>query len=261
MSKHIGYTSEKFRIDNGRIYKYTNDPNRVDFLKTQMNHLSLIGQKHPDAVPSNIKWEQNSHPEEWGYSMEYIDNAERLNDSHLTKVVILIDHCSNLYPKTDIPNFYTYVSYLASVIEKSRDLYDFVDYKYLIEEYISNLLKMDHYFAEETSSCHGDFTMENILVTGNRLVMIDPIHKSDQWSSWLQDVAKFYQNVYFSDVPKTLLFTEKINLIAAGKTVPVFNMIHLLMIANYIRMFPYIKDKPVILAKRYAEFKTLINTI
>lgn len=261
MSKHIGYTSEKFDISNGRIYKYTNDPNRIDFLKTQMNHLNRIGQKHSDTVPSNIRWEQSPDTQEWGYSMEYINNAERLNDSHLTKAVILIDQCSNLYPVTDIPNFRTYVSYLTSVIDKNRDLYDSVDYRYLVDRYIVDLLKKEKYFAKETSSCHGDFTMENILVTGNRLVMIDPIYKSDQWSSWLQDVAKFYQNIYFSDVPKTLLFTEKINLIAAGKSVPIFNMIHLLMIANYIRMFPYIKDRPVILNKRYDEFKTLINTI
>ena len=101
--------------------------------------------------------------------------------------------------------------------------------------------------------------MENILVQDDRIIMIDPIHKPNQWSSWLQDIAKFYQNIYFSDVPKTLLFTEKIDLIAAGKAIPLYKMIHMLMITNYIRMFPYIKDKPEIFRERYNEFKILIN--
>jgi hypothetical protein len=259
--KHIGYTSEQFRIDKGKIYKYTNDPNRIDFLRSQMNHLQQIGEKYPDSVPAKIQWEQNSHAEEWGYSMEYISDAERINESHLTKVIILIEHCSNLYPQRTVPYFGTFIDYLHSVVQKNSHLFFENDFRYLEKEYFPTLERMQDYFNEERSSCHGDFTMENILVDGTRLVMIDPIHKPGMWSSWLQDVAKFYQNIYFSDVPKTLYFTEKIDLIAAGKTTPIYKMIYLLMISNYIRMFPYIADKPEIFEKRYLEFQTLISSL
>lgn len=259
MENHIGYTSEKFNInaDNNRIYKYTNDPNRIEFLKTQMNYLKKIGEKYPDTVPSNIEWEDIIHA--WGYSMEYIKDANRINDSHLKNVIILIEHCSRILPKDKIPDFITFYEYIKFVLSKNVDLYEPGDYDYLASVFLTELSKLTDYFNEEKSSCHGDFTMENILVSGERIILIDPIYKSDQWSSWLQDIAKFYQNIYFSDVPKTLLFTEKIDLIAAGKGIPLYKMIHLLMITNYIRMFPYIKDKPEIYEKRYNEFKILIK--
>lgn len=259
MKQHIGYTSEKFtiNIDETRIYKYTNDHTRIEFLKTQMSHLKKIGEKYPDTVPSNIQWEDMSTA--WGYSMEYIKDANRINDSHLKNVIILIEHCSRILPKDSIPDFITFHSYIKDVLAKNAELYVTEDFTYLINNFLTDLQRLSSYFNEEKSSCHGDFTMENILVSGERIVVIDPIYKSEQWSSWLQDIAKFYQNIYFSDVPKTLLFTEKIDLIAAGKSIPLYKMIHMLMITNYIRMFPYIKDKPEIFVERYKEFKILIK--
>lgn len=261
MNKHIGYTSEQFDVSEGRIFKYTVDPNRIEFLKTQMNHLQSIGEKYPGSVPADIRWEDRPIDGKYGYSMEYIEDAQRLSDSHLSKVIILIDHCSNLWPQTQTPLFCTFVAYIQSVIDKGGiNIYDEADMFFFEREYIPSLERMANYFNEERGSCHGDFTMENILVSDTRLVMIDPIRKTEMWSSWLQDVAKFYQNIYFYDVPKTLLFTEKIDFIAAGKTTPVYKMVYLLMISNYIRMFPYIKNDKALFDKRYAEFKTLINT-
>jgi len=259
MKQHIGYTSEKFtiNIDETRIYKYTNDHTRIDFLKTQMSHLKKIGEKYPDTVPSNIQWEDMSTA--WGYSMEYIKDANRINDSHLKNVIILIEHCSRILPQSDIPGFATFHNYVTRVIVKNRNLFGKDDYTYLTENFLTDFERLEPYFNDERSSCHGDFTMENILVKDERIILIDPIYKYDQWSSWLQDIAKFYQNIYFSDVPKTLLFTEKIDLIAAGKSIPLYKMIHMLMITNYIRMFPYIKDKPEIFVERYKEFKILIK--
>jgi hypothetical protein len=258
MKQHIGYTSEKFtvNIDETRIFKYTNDFNRIEFLKTQMNHLKRIGEKYPSTVPSDIEWEEMNNA--WGYSMEYIKDANRINDSNLKDVIILIDHCSKIYPTESIPDFITFHNYIKEVITKNIDLYETEDVAYLTE-FLINFQRLTPHFNDEKSSCHGDFTMENILVQGNRIILIDPIQKTNQWSSWLQDIAKFYQNIYFSDVPKTLLFTEKIDLIAAGKAIPLYSMIHMLMITNYIRMFPYIKDKPLIFKERYNEFKILIN--
>ena len=235
--KHVGYTSEKFtvNIDKTRIYKYTNDYSRIEFLKTQMNHLKQIGEKYPDTVPSNIEWEEMNNA--WGYSMEYIEDANRINDSHLKDVIILIDHCSRIQYPGFIPNFMTFHSYIKNVITKNSDIFDTVDLEYLMHDFLVDFERLTNHYNDERSSCHGDFTMENILVQGDRIVLIDPIHKPDQWSSWLQDIAKFFQNIYFSDVPKTLLFTEKIDLIAAGKAIPLYKMIHMLMITNYMQQF------------------------
>ena len=256
-TKHIGYTSEQFKITSDEIYKFTTDDSRIDFLKTQMDHLVAIGKKYPAVVPNDISWVRKG--DESGYTMEYISDAQRINDSHLKDVIILIDHCSRIYQKDSIPEFETFYNYVKGVISNNAELFDDEDLKYLSADFLVNFQRLAPHFNDERSSCHGDFTMENILVQDDRIIMIDPIHKPDQWSSWLQDIAKFYQNIYFSDVPKTLLFTEKIDLIAAGKAIPLYRMIHMLMITNYIRMFPYIKDKPAIFSERYKEFKILIN--
>ena len=254
MQKHIGYTSEQFAITEDRIYKYTNDPARISFLNEQMNHLKLIGLRNPLVVPQNIKWEETENA--WGYSMEYIHNAERITDKNLPEVFNLITLCSRLGDKNDIPSFNTYIDYLKGVITKNSELFQNNDYK-LLNKYESTLISCIAEFDNYKSTSHGDFTMENILVSGDRLVIIDPIYKDGMWSSWLQDIAKFYQNIYFSDIQKTLKFSQ----LVPDESNSVFKLVHLLMIANYIRMFPYIKVKPLIYNQRYSEFQILLNSL
>lgn len=255
MQKHIGYTSELFRIDGDSIYKYTNDSARISFMKEQMNHLLLIGLKDPLAVPKNIEWHEE--PGKWGYVMEYIKDAERIEDKHLPDVYELIRMCSQLGLTTSIPSFTTFIDYLKVVINNNHELYHPQDLPAL-QKYYDELKENVNEFDTHKSSSHGDFTMENILVSDNRLILIDTIYKEGMWSSWLQDVAKFYQNIYFSDVKKTLEFSQ---LVEQNENHTIFKLIHYLMIANYIRMFPYIKKKPEIFTQRYSEFQILLNSI
>ena len=253
MKKHIGYTSELFVMRDDRIYKYTNDSARISFMKEQMNHLKLIASKDSIIAPRNIEWHEE--PGRWGYLMEYIDNAERIEDYHLPQVFELINVCANLQSDKEIPSFTTYINYLKDVINKNTDVFE-KDELDLLQKYYDTLKKYTQDFDLFKSTSHGDFTMENILVSGDRLVLIDPIYKEGMWSSWLQDIAKFYQNIYFNDMKKTFEFSQ---LVPKNEYPEIFRLIHLLMIANYIRMFPYIKKNFIVYYQRYAEFQILLK--
>jgi len=258
MINHIGYTSEKFRITDNTIYKYSEDPERKDFLLSQMNHLLSISRVLPENVPGNIQWLESET--EWGYQMEYIQDATRLTNYHLDKVVNCLSACSRINAATFIPDFNTFYNYIVTVIQKNKKVYQAPEYKILLDSYLKELEKNEEFFNQEKSSSHGDFTIENMLVSGDRIILIDCIKKDNLWTSWILDAAKFYQNIYFRDTTMTFTFSQKL-LNANLANYRINRLIFLLMITNYIRMFPYIKDKKEIFKERYEEFQILINNL
>jgi hypothetical protein len=258
MTNHIGYTSEKFRVTGESIYKYTENPVRKEFLQSQMNHLLAISQVLPENTPHSIIWVENE--KEWGYRMEYIADASRVSDAQIVKVFDAMISCSKIYPSDSIPGIDTFLDYLTDVLEKNSHAYTKDDLRIVKTRYLNKLLENKKELDSRKSSSHGDFTMENILVSADRLVLIDCIKKDGMWTSWLLDAAKFYQNIYFKDTPKTFSFS-RVLLDKMGSSSVIGHLIFLLMISNYIRMFPYIEAQPEIFKARYSEFQMLIEQL
>lgn len=254
-----GYTSEKFtRYTEEDIFKYTDDYSRVPFLQEQFLHLQKISEVLPDNTPQRLKWQSvpNIH---YGYFMEYINDATYVGKNNLHQVIHCIERISEMSTDKDILEFETYREYLRNVIFYNSELYESIDKEHLWEKFLPALEDLDFCFNIHTSPCHGDFTVDNLLVnTKGNVIMIDCIYKSNMWSSWLMDVAKFYQNIYFDNTPLAISFSQEIQKMYKGKF-EYERMIHLLMIGNYLRMFPYIKNRPHLFHKRYQEFKLLLQ--
>lgn len=55
-------------------------------------------------------------------------------------------------------------------------------------------LEKTNQFDDEKSFCHGDFTIENVIISDNGNFLIDPIYKN-QYSSWLLDASKILLSI------------------------------------------------------------------
>jgi len=262
MIEQKGYTAEQFERCDDDIFKYTTDYSRVDFLLEQYNHLKRISEVLPENTPNRLRWEIKNNPfNHYGYFMEYIEDAKPVEEKHMPQVIQCIERISEIESDVEIPEFNTYIKYVKHVFLENSHLYEFQEFSILIEKYISLLEDNELFYNMHTSICHGDFTVDNLLVnSADKVIMIDCIYKPNMWSSWLMDIAKFYQNIYFDNVNLSITFTQHIEKLYKGK-LPYSRLILGLMIANYVRMFPYIKNRPHLFMKRYNEFKILLRSI
>lgn len=109
--------------------------------------------------------------------MEYIeDNSSK----KLHTIFDILNVFKNITQKS--PEFDTYLNRIQSHLEL---------FPYKIEGLTKNLKLSESFFNNERTFCHGDFTIDNILVNNDKHYLIDPIYLPDIWSSWLLDVSKF----------------------------------------------------------------------
>lgn len=116
-------------------------------------------------------------------------------------------------------------------IKTHLDLYNPSYYK----DVISLLYEIKDFCDENKSFCHGDFTLDNMIMT-DKLYMIDPIYDPNCYSSWLLDLSKLVQNSRrFGNSTIKSYFENKFS--------KILKCIKILELTHWIRMRKYTDDK------------------
>lgn len=121
------------------------------------------------------------------YRIEYIAgfSATMLSSvSEFKKLLQLIEHWSTKPPTTDA-TWDSYLQRLETHVTVSRSP--------LMQDAFDVVSKCNF----PRSFCHGDLTLENVLVTGDgEMVLIDPNYSPDLFQSWILDLGKLLQSTH-----------------------------------------------------------------
>lgn len=121
------------------------------------------------------------------YRIEYIAgfSATMLTSvSEFKKLLRLIEHWTTKTSTTDA----TWDSYLERL-----ETHVYVSKSPLMQEAFEVVSQQEL----PSSFCHGDLTLENVLVTGEgEMVLIDPNYAPDLFQSWVLDIGKLLQSIH-----------------------------------------------------------------
>lgn len=187
------------------------------------------------------------------FNMEYIKGktlAECFNNIDVNKIPFLASSLfNNLYIESAVKSPKAGSIFLRKIEDLKTKLFNFEELKeafYILENFNwSNVLK---------SPCHGDLTLENILVAqNNQMYLIDFLDSF--YNSWMLDIAKLLQDLElkwsFRNLPddsnrNLRLFLAKKYLLNEFNKIPngtsVLNAIYHLLLLNIIRIYPYTAD-------------------
>lgn len=127
-----------------------------------------------------------------------------------------------------------------------------------IKNAISILQNFDWKYVYK-SKCHGDLTLENIIVTANnKLYLID--YLDSFYNSWLIDIAKLLQDLElkWSFRKETINTTQSIRLLVAKEALlkkilsldnnyELITTIYHILLLNILRIYPYTNDNSTLL--------------
>lgn len=187
------------------------------------------------------------------FDMEYLRGrtlAECFDAIPFYKIADIIDQLAFNQRKTilasgeDIEKYYKKIEQLEQKLEDSFKLYE-----------CFCLLKSIDQEEFYISKCHGDLTLENIIITENKGVYL--IDFLDSFvDSWQIDVAKLLQDFYvgwsFRQKKQTKnitirqkVMTERIDnkLLQLYKGTNAYRNVYLLLLMNLIRILPYARDQ------------------
>ena len=185
------------------------------------------------------------------FKMEYVQGetlAEKMFDVELCEIKYIVEkmlrHAVN-YEKVNLcadSIFQTKIDDLQKKLSSRTNLNEAFDMlKNFSWQYVIN------------SKCHGDLTLENIIVTKENLTPIDFLDSF--YNSWLIDAAKIlqdadlmwsYRNVSKNNnliVRLTImrdLITEKIGGMFMGDKI--LETVYMILLLNLLRVYPYVKD-------------------
>lgn len=121
------------------------------------------------------------------YQIEYIAgfSATMLTSvSEFKKLLRLIEHWATK-PSTSEATWNSYLERLEAHVTLSRSP--------LMQEAFEVVSQQEY----PSSFCHGDLTLENVLVTGDgEMVLIDPNYAPDLFQSWVLDLGKLLQSTH-----------------------------------------------------------------
>jgi capsule biosynthesis phosphatase len=112
--------------------------------------------------------------------LEYIESNGTFN---IDKVISILERFEKI--KIECEPFFTYIQRIKSHCDYDNDFYEIIPYLESIE------IEMHQY----KSFCHGDFSVDNILVKDKIHYLIDPIYEEKSYSSFLLDVSKFLMSL------------------------------------------------------------------
>lgn len=104
----------------------------------------------------------------------------------------------------------------------------------LIVEYMIELRNITDFMDKNKTFCHGDFTVDNMIIQDHNIFMIDP--NPTDYSSWLLDVSKLQQSFRRFQLSGDLAYIQK-----RYSYYSVERIILLLEISHWIRMLKYVR--------------------
>lgn len=206
-----------------RIYK--TDKNSLDVARWYQKSVELGAYKVPkfySVVGETI-------------SIEYIDGYSLRSNVFGGAVSIVANEILRM---RDIPvisgSFDTYVDRVVKHLDECVDLEDTL--KRDLQSMLSRV-QLLHAFNKHSSFCHGDLTLDNIVVRKNDIYYIDPNPMFDgQYSSYLLDVSKFIQSCERSNLYDTSLLSK-----VFGLDNETLYLVEILVMTHWIRMLKYAK--------------------
>lgn len=244
------------RDGNGRFFvrKYSSSPDYNDRLKTQM-----LKQRRSrlEMVKTPGVWGYGFEKDLFYFDMEYINSQplgvfiKTLPIRDIGGYVDLLFGSLDNTGKADVRNMSVQDIFQKKVMEVDEKLHEKND----VEKRAFALLKTKDFSNVPSSKCHGDLTMENILVGNSRNVYLIDFLDSF-FDSWMMDVAKLLQDieVKWSYRHESVSAGLEIRLLAAKeelerriKAMPGGMQklldINYILLLNLTRILPYIKEQ------------------
>ncbi|AEF83951.1 conserved hypothetical protein [Treponema primitia ZAS-2] len=190
------------------------------------------------------------------FSMEYINGltlADYMKTIELQKIKDIAQVFLSL-----IPSSFDNIEYDANAkkicLLKVKTLSENIIEKSEIIDVVLNKLENYQWNYIQYSKCHGDLTLENIIVSQNNLYLIDFLDSF--YNSWQIDIAKVLQDIelfwhYRKEkidnnlfirllVLKEIMLTE---LLKKNDGEKIVESIYYLLLLNLLRILPYTKDE------------------
>ena len=167
-------------------------------------------------------------------SIQYIDGTPFKNIKSGTLINSVIGNILEAGKTPAYGDFKTYAKRVTDHLDLCTDLKTRL--KVDLHSMLNNV-QLTHAFNKHISFCHGDLTLDNIIIRDGSVYYIDPIPMFDgQYSSYLLDVSKFIQscernNLYDQQLLRKLFFLDD----------ETSFLIELLVLTHWVRMLKYAK--------------------
>lgn len=159
--------------------------------------------------------------------MEYIDSDCTPKIQDVVKIIDLFKEISPIYNQKNCIN--NYINRIEEHCEINNDFYE-------ILPVIKRELTINNI---ESSFCHGDLSLENILCRGGKIYLIDPISGENKLSSWMLDASKL---MYSLRRHEDLVTYEWVRDYFSKNIKGAVSTLTLLELTQFIRVFKYAPD-------------------
>ena len=256
---HSGCRIFLMEEDDGHVFvrKISKDKDYNDRLKTQSEKQASFVEKTikaPKVLDSGFTEDGLYY-----FDMEYIQGitlSEYIKTMEIGKVSALIESLvDSVVPKIDKECSERQKAHTVVIFAKKlKALHGSLDS--LNNDIINKsleLLEAHDWGNLPTSQCHGDMTLENIIIKNDQIYLIDFLDSFfDSWlldiSTLLQDVEmmwsyRFQENVSMNTVLRLIVFRDVL-IDEIGKTNQEYVLeIYYLLLQKLIRIYPYTKDE------------------
>ena len=163
--------------------------------------------------------------------MEYIEATSKV--IKMPKILKLLESMAYIPYVSEKENKYAhYVTRVMNHIELAKDTVP------SFKEWLSYQTNARYcYYDSERTFCHGDLTLENIIIRNEEMYLIDPIYEAnkDTYSSWLLDASKFLYSLRLHNMMVEHAWIENELL---TRSVDIINL-KLLEASHCIRVYKY----------------------
>ncbi len=181
--------------------------------------------------------------------MDYVDGDllcnQYSNEKHFKKLMALQDNIK----KINYINGCSTDTYVRRLESHSKYFSADSELTYTFNYCSRYLLEHQEIFNRERSFCHGDFTLSNIIVKDNDLIVIDPNINENTMSSWLLDISKLlqstrgYEYVFgISNKANDLELTGLRKNIMNSLSPELVPLVEILELSHWLRMLKYKKE-------------------
>lgn len=113
-----------------------------------------------------------------------------VNSKYMSKVCSVVDKFKRIPANSS-----RWESYVVRLIDHAN-LIESEEFKQRVLRGVTSCESIEKYMKENSSFCHGDFSVDNIICNEERILLIDPIPATgNDYSSWLLDITKLSVSV------------------------------------------------------------------